>query len=204
MLDGLALDFSLPFSLDFDLVSGLSSRRLSTKRRISDMRRMFFDESARLELECAEDPLVYEFYELGTPEDSGDISFGTSIVYPGRVGSEYFMTKGHFHTVLDTGETYLCLQGHGYMLLENPEGEWSAQELRPGTSVYCPKRYAHRSVNTGETPLVTFFAFRGDAGHDYGSIETKGYRKLILERNERPLVVDNPRWGSLKEMGSIY
>ncbi len=204
MLNGLAFDFSLPFSLDFDLVTGLSTRAASTKRRISDMRRMFYDERARLKLECAEDPLVYEFYELGTPEDSGDIAFGTSIVYPGKVIDEYFMTKGHFHTVLDTGETYLCLQGHGYMLLENSEGDWSAQELRPGTSVYCPKRYAHRSVNVGETPLVTFFAFRGDAGHDYGSIEMKGYRKLILERNGRPLVVDNPRWDSLKEMGSIF
>ena len=80
------------------------------------------------------------------------------------------------------------------MLLENPEGDWSAQELSPGKAVYCPKRWAHRSINVGGEPLVTFFAFRADAGHDYGTIETKGYRKLIVEKNGKPEIVDNPKW----------
>lgn len=52
--------------------------------------------------------LVYEFYELGAPEHPGDIAFGTSIVYPGTVGGEYFMTNGHFHTILETAEVYIC------------------------------------------------------------------------------------------------
>ena len=42
--------------------------------------------------------------------------------------------------------------------------------------------------------MVTFFCFRGDAGHDYGTIETKGYRKLIVEQDGKPVVVDNPKW----------
>ena len=100
----------------------------------------------------------------------------------GKVGDEYFMTKGHFHTILDTGEVYYCLSGHGYMLLESPEGDWSLQEMTAGEAVYVPKRYAHRSINIGDTPLVTFFVFRGDAGHDYGTIETKGYRNLVVEK----------------------
>lgn len=187
-------DFSVPFIINFDLKSGLSGQRKPTQRKLSNMRGMFNDEEALQRMLDKEDTLVYEFYELGAPENAGDIAFGTSITYPGKVGSEYFMTKGHFHTILDTGETYICLRGHGYMLLENPEGEWSAQELAAGKAVYCPRRWAHRSINVANEPLVTFFAFRADAGHDYGTIETKGYRKLIVEKDGKPEIVDNPRW----------
>ena len=136
-----------------------------------------------------------KFYDMGVPESAGDIAFGTSITYPGRVGDEYFMTKGHFHTILDTAETYYCLRGEGYMLMENPEGDWEARELRSGSAVYVPGRYAHRSVNTSPTePLITFFAFRADAGHNYGAIETRGFRKRIVERAGLPQIVDNPKW----------
>ncbi len=188
------LDFSFPFTLGFDMASGLSGHRKATQRKLSNMKGMFNDEAYLDEMLEKEDTLVYEFYELGAPENAGDIAFGTSITYPGKVGNEYFMTKGHFHTILETGETYLCLRGHGYMLLENPEGDWSAQEMTPGKAVYCPKRWAHRSINIGNEPLVTFFAFRADAGHDYGTIETKGYRMLIVEKDGKPVIVDNPRW----------
>ena len=188
------LNFSIPFTIGFDLENGLSGQKKPTQRKLSNMKGMFNDEEALQRMLAKEDTLIYEFYELGAPEDAGDIAFGTSITYPGKVGDEYFMTKGHFHTILETGETYICMRGHGYMLLENPEGEWSAQELTPGKAVYCPKRWAHRSINVGSEPLVTFFAFRADAGHDYGTIEKKGYRKLIVEKNRKPEIVDNPKW----------
>jgi glucose-6-phosphate isomerase len=49
-------------------------------------------------------------------------------------------------------------------------------------------------VNTGRQDLVTFFVYPGHAGHDYGTIERQGFRKLIVEREGRPTIVDNPRW----------
>ena len=183
------------FTIDFDLSTGLSkSGAESSKRHVSNMRGMYADEAATEELIKNGDPLVYEFYEMGAPEKASDQAFGASITYPGKVGNEYFMTKGHFHTILDTAEVYYCLSGEGYMLLESPEGDWNAQRLSPGVAVYVPPRYAHRSVNTGDVPMVTFFCFRGDAGHDYGTIETKGYRKLIVEKDGKPAFVDNPKW----------
>ena len=81
------------------------------------------------------------------------------------------------------------------MLTENATGDWVAHKLYPGAMVYVPQGYAHRSVNTGDVPLVTFFAFRGDAGHDYGTIEEKGFRKLIMdEAGSKAVIVDNPKW----------
>lgn len=183
------------FTADFDLKTGLSkSGAESSKRHVSNMRGMYADEAAADALIKNGDPLVYEFYEMGAPEKSSDLAFGSSITYPGKVGNEYFMTKGHFHTILETAETYYCISGQGFMLIESPEGDWGTLPLKPGVMAYVPPRYAHRSVNTGNEPLVTIFCFRGDAGHDYGTIETKGYRKLIVEKNGKPEVIDNPKW----------
>jgi len=186
--------FSQPFTQYFDLKSGLSNQSESTKRYLSNMKGMYVDEQAFDEIIAEDNPLVYEFYELKLPEHAGELLFGTSILYPGKVGNEYHMTKGHFHSILETGEVYYCLSGEGYLLLENPEGEWSAQRFTAGSAVYVPPRYAHRSINTGNEPLVTFFVFRADAGHDYGLIEQQGFRKLIVEENGADSIIDNPKW----------
>ncbi|MDR1143792.1 MAG: glucose-6-phosphate isomerase [Spirochaetaceae bacterium] len=185
------------FIVDFALTGGLSSAVVSTKRKLSQMRGIFSDPDAFEKAAAAGDPVVYEFYELGAPENAGDVAFGTSVTYPGKVGAEYFMTKGHFHLVLETAEVYYTLSGEGGMLVENPEGETDFFPMTPGNAVYVPKRFAHRSVNTGTVPLVSFFAFRGDAGHNYAEIETRGYRKLVVEGMDgRPGIIDNPRWGT--------
>ena len=188
-------DWDGAFSVDFDLSGGRSKAAVPTCRRLSQMRDMYADGAAAEAVLAQGDPLVYEFYELGCPERPGDLAFGTTILYPGRVGEEYYMTKGHFHTVLATAEVYYTLNGGGLMLMEDPEGHWMAEALAPGQVCYVPRRFAHRMINTGEVPLVTFFVFPADAGHDYGTIETKGYRKLVEQGMDgRPEIRDNPKW----------
>ena len=183
-----------PFVIDFDIHSGLSDSKESSRRYLSDMKNMYFDDEAYHQLVKEGDPLVYEFYELDIPRTPGDIAFGTTVIYPGKVGREYFMTKGHFHEILDTAEIYYCLSGRGYLLMENTEGDWTACELAPGKAVYVPAGYAHRSINTGSEPFVMFFAFRADAGHDYGTIKEKGFRELVVEEDGKVAVIDNPKW----------
>ena len=183
-----------PYTITFDLQNGLSSEKESTKRYLSDMSGMFADEAALASAIERNNGIIYEFYELDISATKGDLQFGTSIVYPGTIGGEYYMTKGHFHIILDTAETYFCLAGQGYMLVEDPEGNWEALEVLPGRTVYGPGRYAHRSINTGTTPLITYFTYRADAGQDYKTIETKGFRKLLVARGGKPAIVDNPKW----------
>lgn len=189
------IDFLRGCVIDFDLNTGISTTVDTIKRYLSQMRGIFADdESLENELNKG-DRLVYEFHGLNVPDDPGDLAYGMSIVYPGKVGNEYYMTKGHFHSVLETGEVYYCLKGRGYMLMENPEGDWSAHELTAGKAVYVPKRYAHRSINVSDREkLITFFVYRADAGHDYGTIEEKGFRKLIVDKDGKPQVIDNPKW----------
>ena len=179
----------------FNLEDGLSPDRESTKRMLSAMDGMYLNNSALKNMIKEKDVLVYEFYELGIPENPGELAYGTTILYPGKVGGEYFMTKGHFHSKIDTAEIYYCLKGYGYLLMENPEGDVELREMTPGVSVYVPPKFAHRSINISDTePFIMFFVFRADAGHDYKTIETKGFRKLIIEKDGKPLIIDNPKW----------
>lgn len=185
-----------PFILDFDLISGFckSGKVKPITRHVSNMISQFADSEAARKMAENGDPLLYEFYGLDLPEESGVLQFGTTTIYPGKVGEEYYMTKGHFHTILDTSEVYYGLSGHGMMMMETPEGEVSCVEVGPGDALYVPGRWAHRSINTGSEPFVMFFVYRSDAGHDYGTIETKGYRKLVVERDGKPVMIDNPKW----------
>ena len=78
--------------------------------------------------------------------------------------------------------------------METPEGDWSVEPFKPQSVLYVPPRWAHRSVNTGAEDLVFFFVYPGNAGHDYGSIEVQGFRKLVVDKDGQPAIVDNPRW----------
>ena len=186
-----------PFSIDFDLLTGAckSGKAEPTRRYVSNMVKQFNNTAAAERIVAEGNPLLYEFYELNQiPETAGDLKFGTTVLYPGKVGDEYYMTKGHFHTILDTSEVYYALSGQGCMLMETPEGEVALLEMKPGEAVYVPPRWAHRTINTGDVPMVFFYAFRSDAGHDYGTIEQKGYRKLVVDRDGKPTMIDHPRW----------
>jgi len=185
-----------PFGFDISLAKArIPACAEHIVRRLSDLRGQYADQAAYAAMLAQGDVLLYEVYQISRPQVPGELLCGLSVVHPGKVGDEYFMTKGHYHAVLDTAEVYYCLQGRGMMVMETPQGEWAVEELRPGRGLYVPPRWAHRSVNTDpRADLVTFFVYPGHAGHDYGTIEQQGFRKLVVERDGRPQVVDNPRW----------
>ncbi len=165
------------------------------QRHLSDLYGYFLDTNAYEMAVNQQNTLVYEVYELHRPATSGELLQGISIIHPGKVGREFFMTKGHFHAVLDTAEVYYCLTGEGFMVMETPEGESSVEALSPGKVLYVPPRWAHRSVCTSrQQPLVIFFVYPGHAGHDYGTIEAQGFRKLVMDGEHDIEISDNPRW----------
>ena len=188
---------AVPFTFEIDSPDFIPSTYDNhIQRRLSSMQGQYLDQDTYASLLAEADPLLYEVYELQRPTLPGELLHGISIVHPGKIGSEYYMTKGHFHEVLETGEVYYCLKGKGFMVMETPEGEWAVEALFPGRVLYVLPRWAHRSVNvSSDEDLVTFFIYPGNAGHDYGTIEKKGFRKLVLERDGQPEIVDNPRWG---------
>lgn len=185
-----------PFSFDITL-SGAWREQFDRKleRSLSALTGQFSDSAAFQAMVDDGDPVVYEVFEMLRPEHAGELLHGLSIVHPGKVGSEYFMTKGHFHAVRDTAEIYHCLGGHGMLLMEDENGKWEAEEFRPGRVVYVTPGWAHRSINLSATEdLTMFFAYPGHAGHDYATIETNGFRKLIVDRDGVAAIIDNPAW----------
>ena len=186
----------LPFTFVVPTPGALPSRVDNhIQRRLSAMKGQFLDEVTYGEMLSEDDRLIYEVYEIHRPEIAGELLMGISIVHPGKVGQEFYMTKGHFHTVLDTAEVYYCLQGEGFMVMETPEGETSVEPLSPGKALYVPPRWAHRSVcSARQEDLITFFVYPGNAGHDYGTIEKLGFRKLVIEGENGIEIIDNPRY----------
>ena len=81
------------------------------------------------------------------------------------------------------------------MVMENPEGETAVETLSPGDVLYVSPRWAHRSVCTSRLEdLVLFFAYPGNAGHNYGTIEEKGFRKIILDSPSGIKIIENPKF----------
>ena len=194
LLDGpQQLDWTGGFCASLALPARL---KVATEQRRLSQLSGYFGDQREIEkiLASGSDPLVYEYHQLNAPQDSGDIAFGVTTLYPGVVGTEFYMTKGHFHGVLETGEVYYTLSGSGLLLTENQNGHTRWLPLAPGRAAYAAKGFAHRMVNTGNEPLVCFFAYRADAGHDYKTIEQSGFQKVVLCTDGGGVSIqDNPK-----------
>lgn len=134
--------------------------------------------------------IVYEV-QMHCEEDGkeGGLLFGTSFIYPGKVGNEYFMTKGHFHAIRNRAEYYWGIQGEGALVLMDEQGEAKVEQVTPGSLHYIPGNIAHRLVNTGDQRLVVGACWPSDAGHDYGTIEKSGFSVRVKEINGEIKVV---------------
>jgi glucose-6-phosphate isomerase, archaeal len=170
-----------PFSAALDFRSGDLTPSTSTLvRRLSEMRTAYADDAAAGRLIAdGGDPVVYRGYDAPVPEEPGHLVYRTTIIAPGRVGDEYFMTKGHHH-VRDSAEFYLGMAGTGLMVLQDRSGEVKVENLTPALSVYVPPGWAHRTVNTGDDDLIFLAVYFGDAGHDYASIEENGFAVRVV------------------------
>ncbi|TVR87554.1 MAG: cupin domain-containing protein [Trueperaceae bacterium] len=165
---------------------------IRSERRLSDLEGVFEDEAARCAAVERDDPVVYRVFavERGADE-SGALSFGLGVLQPGRVGDEYFMTKGHLHTRREAAEVYVGMAGRGIMLLEDHrDGRCRAVAFGPNDVVYVPGHTAHRTVNVGTEPLAYLGIYPSDAGHDYAAIASGNFRQRVVRTDDAPRVVE--------------
>lgn len=76
---------------------------LRKSTRIQDLTDVFADENARQQL--AGEQVVYDVEMLDTSSAEGELYTGVTHLYHGRVGCEYFMTRGHFHERREQGKS---------------------------------------------------------------------------------------------------
>ena len=182
--------FQTPTAVKINMQTGeLDCPDNAYDRKLSQMVAMYEDQDAARAL-LDVDPVIYKVYEKQLPQLPGELQWCMSVTLPGKIGREYYMTKGHYHAVRETAEIYLCVGGEGYMLMETEQGDVDYKEMRPNTCVYVPAFWAHRSINTGAVPLISFCVYPGHAGHDYGSIETTGFKKRVVEIDGKPTIID--------------
>ncbi|OGO27204.1 MAG: hypothetical protein A2Z16_16350 [Chloroflexi bacterium RBG_16_54_18] len=184
----------LPTSVQFDFESGEFHPYLKVEnRRVSDLAPVFSDQQAVRAILESGDRLVYEIRYQPFQTSNSDMALGVTRIFPGKVGREFHMTKGHFHERADQPEIYFCIQGEGYLLLETHQGEFRTEAWSPGTITHIPPMYAHRVVNTGSSPLFFVATYHLSAGHDYGPILESGFAKILVEENGQAVLQPNPR-----------
>jgi glucose-6-phosphate isomerase len=162
-----------------------------SERRLSDLNGYFADEEAYCRCLQGGNPVLYRVYSLEQWTGEGDLICAFGVLMPGKVGSEYFFTKGHYHAWRPAAEVYIGLSGSGFMLLEDETTHESRLLLLTANSVvYVPGHTAHRTINTGSTPLTYIGIYPARAGHDYDDIERDNFRKVLIELNGEPHLMD--------------
>jgi len=178
-----------PVELDLKDFSLKGEPIICQQRVLKDIASIFLDQEA-VKL-IPPEKTVYQVQswlpvDEGTP---GGLSFGTSTILPGKVGNEYFMTKGHFHAKSDRSEFYWGVQGQGMLILMDRDRNTWAEEVYPGSLHYIGGEIAHRLANTGSEDLVVGACWPSDAGHDYQEIAVNGFSARLVEIDGKPELV---------------
>jgi glucose-6-phosphate isomerase, archaeal len=186
-----------PVSLQVDVPAGtLAGGTGRYEKRLSDLAGIYGDAEAFAALLAEGDPVVYAVEDLKPNTDPGDMIFGVTRMRPGKVASEYFVTRGHIHARANRPEIYYGESGRGVMQLEAPDGESRLIPIGPRSVCYVPPFWIHRSVNVGGDDLVMTFAYPADSGQDYDIIaRSNGLRQRVVDDGHGGwTTVDNPAY----------
>ena len=184
----------------FDPAAGTIDGLPTTVRRLSDLHGYFADSAAFTSRLTQNDPVLYTVASVDSVQGEGQLHYGLGLIMPGRIGAEYYMTKGHFHAWRPAAEVYIGLRGTGLMLLENEQAGSSLLPLTPNSVVYVPGYTAHRAINTGDEPLVYLGIYPSAAGHDYGAIAERNFLQVVVAIDNQPTMI--PRSSYLAQLAA--
>jgi glucose-6-phosphate isomerase len=124
------------------------------------------------------------------PEGSqGGLFWGSTVVEPGEVDHEYFMTHGHLHQKRDRTEYYGTVKGNGTLILMDETRKTWIESMSAGSLHFIPPNTAHRVANVGKIPLRFVACWPSDAGHDYAVIRKYGFSARLLNVNGEATLV---------------
>jgi glucose-6-phosphate isomerase len=179
-----------PLSLNFDPATAVIPGFEESNRLLSQLAGCFADEAAYQNMLSKGDQVVYGLTNIDMASGEGQLHYGLGILQPGKVGSEYFMTKGHLHAWRPAAEVCICLQGQGMMILEHEtEATTNVLPFSANSVVYVPGYTAHRTINVGDRPLVYWGVFSSEAGNDYEAIRQRNFSQVVIELDGQPFVL---------------
>jgi glucose-6-phosphate isomerase, archaeal len=175
-----------------DLKNGLMSGRVvqEVRRTLSDLTGTFADPAALARLPG--DRLAYrvQMWAPVAEGTEGGLVYGVTIIEPGDVGGECFMTKGHFHARREAAEFYWTYEGQGLLLMMDEGRHCRVEQMAPGSLHYIPGGMAHRTVNVGDAALSFGSCWPATAGHDYATIAHDGFSVRVYRDGGGVRVVD--------------
>lgn len=174
------LSFSTPAGVNFLNGQLLAANVITKVTRCGSLSGVFHDRLC-WQAVSPENP-IYEVEMLDSPQREGELYVGVTRLNPGRVGDEFYMTRGHFHRRREQGEVYFGLRGSGLLLLQNEQGEARLEQVMPGSLHIIPGFTAHRLINTGSEMLSALAVWPTAAGHDYASL-SGGFRLRVVEQD---------------------
>lgn len=154
------------------VLRGATNRYVKTFNDLSGLYESESDFAALIAKQGKE--VAYEVTDFKPSNRQNDMIVGVTRMEPGKVGGEFYMTRGHIHAQPNRPEMYYGEAGLGVMLLESPAGEIRTIEIGPRSMCYVPPYWIHRSINVGTEPLVMTFAYPADSGQDYDIIAKAG------------------------------
>jgi len=179
------------FSVDYSNGDIKGKNLIQEEKYLKDLPDIFGDEDSFSKIDG--DTIIYEVQAI-LPVDEGlegGLFYGKTIIHPGKVGDEYYMTKGHFHQKIDRAEFYWGIEGEGMLLLMDQERKTWAERMYPGSLHYIDRSIAHRTVNTGSTKLSFGACWPSDAGHNYQEIMDSGFSARLKEVQGEPKLIAN-------------
>lgn len=162
---------------------------IETVKKLGQLEKLFRNEEARRAMD--QEGVVYRVQALCPVPDGteGAQFWGTTVIEPGQVDDEYFMTHGHFHLKRNRTEYYSTIGGEGALILMDEARKTWMEPMSPGSVHFIPPSVAHRVVNTGRAPLHVVACWPSDAGHDYDAIRRFGFSARLLNVHGKPSLV---------------
>lgn len=135
------------------------------------------------------------------------LRFDITVIHPGKIGSEYVKTLGHYHPMAPGGlysypEVYQVLYGKAHFLIQKGgdiTGEvedFVIADFEPGDILLIPPFYGHVTVNPENRPLVMANWIAKDFSSVYGPIRArKGMAYYNVEYRNQSIFMPNDRYG---------
>ena len=159
-------------------------------KTLRDLERVFGNRAALATMDPGREVYRVRSWAPVPQGTEGGLFWGVTVVQPGKVGDEYFMTHGHVHANRSRAEFYGTVSGDGMLVEMSRDRRTWKEAMSPGSLHYVHGENAHRIANTGDAPLVVWACWPSDAGYDYATIAEKGFGARLLERDGKPVLVE--------------
>ena len=130
-------------------------------RRLKDVEYAFEDKKDAEKILKKRNIIIYETFT----KNFSPIKLTLTIVNPGEIHGEFYLTKGHIHKN-KTPEFYILLDGKGILLLQKGK-ETKKIQMNKGKINLIPEGYAHRLINDGKTKLKVLSIYHENSKPDY-------------------------------------